>query len=215
MEYLRLSLFLCMLSLSATSPSSFASPNSIRADYAVNLNATNFDAVLNDTPATFALVQFYAHWCPACRNYKPHYEKVARLFNEPDAVHPGIILITRVDCGLKINTKLCDKFSADHYPMLFWGSPSKFVGGGWEPKQEKSDIRVIVGARTADRLLDWINKQIGSSFGLDDQKFQNKLPSSNDSDTVQIARAIYDDVEEVTSTGFDIIIEHQELVLHL
>ena len=61
----------------------------------------------------------------------------------------------------QINTKLCDKFSADHYPMLFWGSPSKFVGGGWEPKQEKSDIRVIVGARTADRLLDWINKQIG------------------------------------------------------
>ncbi|KAG5052085.1 hypothetical protein JHK87_004283 [Glycine soja] len=31
----------------------------------------------------------------------PHYEKVARLFNEPDAVHPGIILIARVDCGLK------------------------------------------------------------------------------------------------------------------
>ena len=33
---------------------------------------------------------------------QPHYEKVARLFNEPDAVHPGIILIARVDCGLKV-----------------------------------------------------------------------------------------------------------------
>ena len=33
---------------------------------------------------------------------QPHYEKVARLFNGPDAVHPGIILMTRVDCALKV-----------------------------------------------------------------------------------------------------------------
>ncbi|GAB2236388.1 hypothetical protein Droror1_Dr00028195, partial [Drosera rotundifolia] len=39
--------------------------------------------------------------CPAYRNYKPHYEKVARLFNGPDAPHPGIILMARVDCALK------------------------------------------------------------------------------------------------------------------
>ena len=37
-----------------------------------------------------------------CIRDRPHYEKVARLFNEPDAVHPGIILIARVDCGLKV-----------------------------------------------------------------------------------------------------------------
>jgi len=61
----------------------------------------------------------------------------------------------------QINTKLCDKFSVGHYPMLFWSSPSKFVGGGWDPKQDKSDIRVIDDARTADRLLSWINKQLG------------------------------------------------------
>ncbi|KAL2602398.1 hypothetical protein AAZV13_10G225700 [Glycine max] len=226
MMYLHLGLYLCMLSVccSATMSSSysFASRRSIlrevndkgksgggdHPDYAVELNATNFDALLKDTPATFAVVEFFAHWCPACRNYKPHYEKVARLFNGPDAVHPGIVLMTRVDCASKINTKLCDKFSVGHYPMLFWGSPSKFVGAGWEPKQEKSDIRVIDDARTADRLLNWINKQLGSSFGLDDQKFQNELLSSNVSDPGQIARAIYD-VEEATSTAFDIILEHK------
>ncbi|KAH1035775.1 hypothetical protein GYH30_055652 [Glycine max] len=224
MMYLHLGLFLCILSVccSATlSSSSFASRRSIlrevsdngksggdHPDYAVELNATNFDAVLKETPATFAVVEFFAHWCPACRNYKPHYEKVARLFNGPDAVHPGIILMTRVDCASKINTKLCDKFSVGHYPMLFWGPPSKFVGAGWEPKQEKSDMRVIDDARTADRLLNWINKQLGSSFGLDDQKFQNELLSSNVSDPGQIARAIYD-VEEATSTAFDIILEHK------
>ena len=58
----------------------------------------------------------------------------------------------------QINTKLCDKFSVDHYPMLFW-APSKFVSGGWEPKQEKNEIHVIDDARTADRLINWINKQ--------------------------------------------------------
>ncbi|XP_068490707.1 sulfhydryl oxidase 2 isoform X1 [Phaseolus vulgaris] len=217
--YLHLGLFLCILFVrcSATLPSSFASRRSIlrevksegnHPDYAVELNGTNFDAVFKDTPATFAVVEFFAHWCPACRNYKPHYEKVARLFNGPDAVHPGIILMTRVDCASKINTKLCDKFSVGHYPMLFWSTPSKFVGGNWDPKQEKNDISVIDDARTADRLLGWINKQLGSSFGLDDQKFQNELISSNVSDPGQIARAIYD-VEEATSTAFDIILEHK------
>ncbi|BAT93856.1 Sulfhydryl oxidase [Vigna angularis] len=218
-KYLHLGLSLCILFVccSATSSSSFASRRSIlrevknavnHPDYAVELNGTNFDAVLKETPATFAVVEFFAHWCPACRNYKPHYEKVARLFNGPDAVHPGIILMTRVDCASKINTKLCDKFSVSHYPMLFWSHPSKFVGGGWDPKQDKNDIRVIDDARTADRLLSWINKQLGSSFGLDDQKFQNELLSSNASDPGQIARAIYD-VEEATSTAFDIILEHK------
>ena len=33
---------------------------------------------------------------------QPHYEKVARVFNGPTAAHPGIILMTRVDCALKV-----------------------------------------------------------------------------------------------------------------
>ncbi|MED6177795.1 Sulfhydryl oxidase 1, variant 2 [Stylosanthes scabra] len=215
--YSYLGLFMCLLSV-CCSATSFPSRRVIlrevndnggdHPDYAVDLNVTNFDAVLKDTPATYAIVEFFAHWCPACRNYKPHYEKVARLFNGPEAVHPGIILMTRVDCASKINTKLCDKFSVGHYPMLFWGPPTKFVGSGWEPKQEKSDIRVIDDARTADRLLNWINKQIGSTYGLDDQKFENEHLPSNISDTEQVARAIYD-VEEATSTAFDIILEHK------
>lgn len=31
-------------------------------DYAVDLNSTNFDAVLKATPATFSIVEFFAHW---------------------------------------------------------------------------------------------------------------------------------------------------------
>lgn len=34
---------------------------------------------------------------------QPQYEKVARLFNGADAVHPGILLMTRVDCANKVS----------------------------------------------------------------------------------------------------------------
>ncbi|XP_011022966.1 PREDICTED: sulfhydryl oxidase 2-like isoform X2 [Populus euphratica] len=190
-----------------------SSENKAQVDYAVDLNSTNFDAVLRNTPAAHAIVEFFAHWCPACRNYKPQYEKVARLFNGPDAVHPGIALMTRVDCALKINNKLCDKFSVSHYPMLFWGPPSKFASGGWEPKEEKSEIHVIDDGRTAERLLNWINKQLGSSYGLDDEKFENEHLPSNISDLGQIARAVYD-VEEATFFAFEIIREHKMIKPH-
>lgn len=33
-----------------------------KPDYAVELNATDFDAVLKATPATYAIVEFFAHW---------------------------------------------------------------------------------------------------------------------------------------------------------
>ncbi|KAE9450951.1 hypothetical protein C3L33_17136, partial [Rhododendron williamsianum] len=218
-----LSLFLLSLEALSESSASVGSRSVLRAvvveksgnqpDFAVDLNATNFDAVLRDTPATYAIVEFFAHWCPACRNYKPHYEKVARLFNGPEAVHPGIILMTRVDCASKINTELCDRFSVGHYPMLFWGAPPKFVSAGPKPKLDKNEILGIDDGRTADRLLNWINKQLGRhvtpfSYGLEDEKFENEHLQSNVSDPGQIVRAVYD-VEEATSTAFDIISAHK------
>ncbi|KAG8639199.1 sulfhydryl oxidase 2 isoform X1 [Manihot esculenta] len=186
----------------------FSKDNAVSTDYAVDFNITNFDAVLRDTLATFAIIEFFAHWCPACRNYKPHYEKVARLFNGPDAVHPGIVLMARMDCALKINNELCDRFSVAHYPMLFWGPPSKFVSAAWESKEEKSVIRVIDDGRTAEKLLSWINKQLGSSYALDDKKFENEQLLSNISDPGQIVHAVYD-VEEAKAIAFEIIFEHK------
>ncbi|KAJ6431762.1 hypothetical protein OIU84_019107 [Salix udensis] len=121
--------------------------------------------------------------------------------------------MTRVDCALKINNKLCDKFSVSHYPMLFWGPPSKFSSHGWEPEKEKSEILVIDDGRTAERLVSWINKHLGSSYGLDDEKFENEHLHSNISDPGQIARAVYD-VEEATAIAFEIIIEHKMIKQH-
>ncbi|KAL4569404.1 hypothetical protein LXL04_025040 [Taraxacum kok-saghyz] len=113
-------------------------------DFVVDLNVTNFDAVLKDTSAPFAVVEFFAHGS-RCRVYTSQYGKVARLFNGVNAVHPGIILVTRVDCAYKVNTKLCDKFNISDHPSLFWGPSSRFVGGSWDGKNEKSEIRYLNG----------------------------------------------------------------------
>ncbi|MFS7959509.1 putative thiol oxidase [Helianthus anomalus] len=129
---------------------------------------------------------------------QPQYEKVAKLFNGANAVHPGIILMTRVDCANKrftlntclavqINRKLCVKFHILHYPILLWGAPSKFVGGHWNGKKEKSEIISIEDGKTAQRLLKWINTRLTSSYDLEDEKFENdECLQSNVSDPGQV-----------------------------
>uniref|UniRef100_R7VZY0 Sulfhydryl oxidase n=1 Tax=Aegilops tauschii TaxID=37682 RepID=R7VZY0_AEGTA len=89
-----------------------------QGDYAVDLNATSFDAFLTASREPFAVVEFFAHWCPACRNYKPHYEKVAKLFNGPNAAHPGRILMARVDCASKHSSFTLDDKKYENENML-------------------------------------------------------------------------------------------------
>ncbi|KAL0380843.1 UNVERIFIED_CONTAM: Sulfhydryl oxidase 1 [Sesamum angustifolium] len=170
-----------------------------KPDYAVELKRHDFDVWRGGLPLLIAFLNFCS---------LPQYEKIARIFNGADAVHPGIIIVTRVDCAFKINTNLCDKFSVGHYPMLLWGPPSKFVSGSWDPKQEKSEIRSIDDGRTAELLLDWINKQLSSSYRLDDEKYENDQLQKNASDFGQIAHAIYD-IEEATFNAFEIILDHK------
>jgi len=179
------------------------------ADAAVELKMDDFNTTLSATPASWAVVEFFAHWCPACRNYKPQYEQVARLFNGRDAVHPGTVYMAKVDCALQVNTKLCDRFSVSHYPLLLWGPPSKFAFGSWEPKVD-SGIEPIEDARTAERLLKWINKKIGKSYSLDDEKFENEELPTNASDPAEVARSIYD-IEEATGNIFDIFLNNKRI----
>ncbi|KAH9306946.1 hypothetical protein KI387_011350, partial [Taxus chinensis] len=76
-------------------------PGEGNGDNAVELKMEDFNSTLLASPSSWAIVEFFAHWCPACRNYKPHYEKVARLFSGHNAAHPGIVFMTKVDCALK------------------------------------------------------------------------------------------------------------------
>lgn len=66
----------------------------------------------------------------------------------------------------QINTNLCGKFSVSRYPMLLWGPPPKFLAGGFDPKQNKDEIQLIDEWRTADDLLNYINKRLGRQVAL-------------------------------------------------
>ncbi|KAG5542018.1 hypothetical protein RHGRI_021752 [Rhododendron griersonianum] len=75
--------------------------------------------------------------------------------------------------------------------MLFWGTPPKFVSADPKPKLDNNEILGIDDGRTADRLLNWINKQLGSSYGLEDEKFENEHLQSNVSDPGQVLQKHY------------------------
>jgi len=38
---------------------------------------------------------------------QPHYERVAKLFNGPGAVHPGEVYLARVDCANNVILSTC------------------------------------------------------------------------------------------------------------
>nr|GFA28916.1 sulfhydryl oxidase 2-like isoform X2 [Tanacetum cinerariifolium] len=146
-------------------------------DLVVELDVTNFSSVLKDSTANHTIIEFlcslihrlysligHGFVSPACRRYKPEFEKVARLFNGAAATYPDTVLVTRVDCAIKANTNICDKFSVTHYPMLFWGTPSGFAAGSIDGSTGKSEIRTINDGRTAHRMLKWINTRLGSSY---------------------------------------------------
>ncbi|XP_019160205.1 PREDICTED: sulfhydryl oxidase 2-like isoform X2 [Ipomoea nil] len=127
---------------------SVSSSSAEKRNFAVDLTAVDFDAVLRDTPASYAIVEFYAHWCPACRNYK-------------------------------VNIDLCDRFSVNHYPMLFWGKSSEFVNGNWSLHGGIGEMRPIDNGRTHVQLLNWINIYLNSMYGFDDEKKEESVLLTN------------------------------------
>jgi thiol oxidase len=46
---------------------------------AVELTTENFNSTLWASPSTWAIVEFYAHWCPACQMFSSHYSQVGGL----------------------------------------------------------------------------------------------------------------------------------------
>ena len=70
-----------------------------KAEVAVDLESSDFNSTLLALPAdSWALVEFYASWCPACRAFMPDYEKVA-VFFEGHPVDGKHVFVSRVDCA--------------------------------------------------------------------------------------------------------------------
>ena len=46
-------------------------------------------------------MEFYAAWCPACKHFQPHYDKVAAYFYGTPRPKPEVY-VARVDCATEV-----------------------------------------------------------------------------------------------------------------
>ena len=50
------------------------------------------------------LMEFYAAWCPACKHFQPHYDKVAAYFYGTPRPKPEVY-VARVDCATEVSPR--------------------------------------------------------------------------------------------------------------
>ena len=64
------------------------------------------------------LVEFFAPWCPHCRYFAPHVERLGRTFNTGEGSPRSPINLYKVDC---VDQKpLCKYFNITRYPTVLW-----------------------------------------------------------------------------------------------
>ncbi|CAI5708981.1 unnamed protein product [Hyaloperonospora brassicae] len=119
-----------------------------------SLNAQNYDTTLNDTTTTVWLVDYYAPWCPHCRQFAPEWEKVASVYAETSKVQVGA-----VDCTK--NSELCNKENIRGFP----GVKLHHV-----PASAEEAYMMPRGAGTAKSVIQWAEKLMeehGVESGMD------------------------------------------------
>ena len=122
----------------------------------IQLTQASFAATLADLSSSYdyVLIEFYSHWCPACKAFQPAYKEIARhvfgvmeeervawdrgLANSTSSStlstlssgssRPVRVAVARVDCPE--NVELCDGFGIRAYPTMFVDRPGGFLGEG-------------------------------------------------------------------------------------
>ncbi|KAG0601757.1 hypothetical protein M758_11G137400 [Ceratodon purpureus] len=137
----------------------------------VDLYDRIFKPCLAQMKTPYALVEFFASWEPACKGYKPHFERVACLFNHPRAVHEDEVFVVKVDCAIESNKGLCERFNVQSYPTMYIGPPEILASGSFASRGKKGLDSVEGGdVATGDDLLQWINKRINKRYSLKDKR---------------------------------------------
>ena len=109
-----------------------ARANSAFAPSAVHLTAAGADDELGKMTddAEFAVMEFYASWCPHCQNFGPKWEAVAAFFNkgvghDPSGTRPDPrVTVFSVDCVTEGD--MCQAFTVRGYPTVLFGTLAQF-----------------------------------------------------------------------------------------
>ena len=109
-----------------------ARANSAFAPSAVHLTAAGADDELGKMTddAEFAVMEFYASWCPHCQNFGPKWEAVAAFFNkgvghDPSGTRPDPrVTVFSVDCVTEGD--ICQAFTVRGYPTVLFGTLAQF-----------------------------------------------------------------------------------------
>jgi len=112
------------------------------ASRVVDLTPDNFDSVVDGSKDVF--VEFFAPWCGHCKTLAPEYEVVADAFAKENSV-----VIAKVDADA--HRDLGSKFDVHGFPTL------KFF-----PKGNKDTPELYEGGRTADNIVEFINRKAGT-----------------------------------------------------
>nr|PNR61881.1 hypothetical protein PHYPA_000305 [Physcomitrium patens] len=156
------------------------------------------------------------YYCAKCN---PHYERVACLFNDPNAIHEGEVYVTMVNCALESNKGLCERFDIQSYPTLYWGPPGVFASSDGVFKQTLG-LESVAGATvsSAESLLEWINKRIKKKYSLNyvrpgtpnTETETAKQQFSEELGVWEISGMLHD-VEEATAYAFSYMLDEKML----
>jgi len=144
------------------------------ASNVVDLTADNWDEYVNGDKSV--MVEFFAPWCGHCKALTPEYEKAADAFaNEKNVV------IAKVDAT--IEKELGTRFGVSGYPTI------KFFKKGGVSEEAYN------GGRTADDIVNFVNKESGS------RGFIKKAPTS----VIQLDSSNFDAI--VLDDSKDVLVE--------
>ncbi|CAH0493188.1 unnamed protein product [Peronospora farinosa] len=116
-----------------------------------SLNAQNYDKMLNDSNIVW-LVDYYAPWCPHCRQFAPEWDQVANFYAKVDKVSVGA-----VDCTK--DNEICNQEDIYGYPGVKLHHVPANSEKAWMMKRTFMTSKAVI--EWAERLMDEHNVKSG------------------------------------------------------